>query len=223
MTSSLHDTLIPLFSEIRLGFGRIIRWQKFVQHLPIRHESLLEHTFDTALLALVASEIVDIAHPELKLDKYKILACALLHDVPEVRTGDIAYAEKRSIHEIEEAWALRSMFQLLPGSVRERLEYSFALQSDTIAGTLDCGGSEETPEARVFEFVERYGYLLFALEQVQEDVKNLPLLAHVLQMQTDRLIFLISALPGLGQILDRGALRELQAVIQHEAPVNVER
>lgn len=212
-----------MLTEIRKGFTKIIRWQKFVHHLPIRSENLVEHTIDTALIALIVSEVVDLESPELKLDKHRILACALLHDVPEVRTGDIAYAEKKATHEIDEALAFRSMFRAMPEHLRRRLEHSFSLQSGLVAKTLENEISCPTPEALVFEFVERFGYLLFALEQFREDIHSFPLLTHVLQLQTERLVSLISALPALGQILNPSSLQQLQTELQSNELNNVKR
>lgn len=54
-----------------------------------RHQSVAEHTFNVMLVAL------DIAEAMGFKDRYAIMQCAMMHDIPEVLTGDIATPTKR--------------------------------------------------------------------------------------------------------------------------------
>lgn len=62
-----------------LGFGR---------------QSVAEHSFRVAHVALILSRL----HPE-KVDEAKLLRLCLFHDVPEVRTGDHHYVNRRYVTE----------------------------------------------------------------------------------------------------------------------------
>lgn len=52
-------------------------------------ETIAEHSFMTAVICLVMSKI------ENQIDTAKLLSMALIHDVPEARTGDFNYVEKK--------------------------------------------------------------------------------------------------------------------------------
>ncbi|MDJ0784989.1 MAG: HD domain-containing protein [Desulfosarcinaceae bacterium] len=58
------------------------------QFLGIGRESVAEHSFATAFIAYVLSQLEPAA------DRQRLLAMCLVHDLPEARTGDLNYVQK---------------------------------------------------------------------------------------------------------------------------------
>lgn len=55
------------------------------------HESVAEHSFMVAMIALVFTRM------ERGIDASRLLAMCLLHDLPESRTGDLNYVQKQYV------------------------------------------------------------------------------------------------------------------------------
>ena len=62
-------------------------------------QSVAEHSFRMALIAFALADLVKDNQP---VDRSKLLAMALLHDLPEARIGDLNYVNKRYITADEE-------------------------------------------------------------------------------------------------------------------------
>jgi len=65
-------------------------------------ESVAEHSFMTGFICLVMSKTV----PD--IDREKLISMALIHDLPEARTGDLNYVQKHYVH-AKEAKAVSDM------------------------------------------------------------------------------------------------------------------
>jgi putative hydrolase of HD superfamily len=74
-------------------------------------ESVADHTFRTALLCMVFSSLEG-------LDELKMLRMALIHDLPEVITGDLMPSEKAKAYKNSEEHAMKDLLSLLPEEVR---------------------------------------------------------------------------------------------------------
>lgn len=74
-------------------------------------ESVADHTFRTALLCMIFSRLEG-------LDELKMLQMALLHDLPEVITGDLTPSEKAKANKNSEENAMKRLLALLPKGVR---------------------------------------------------------------------------------------------------------
>lgn len=61
-------------------------------------QSVAEHSFRMALIAYALADLV----PTEKIDRSKLLAMSLLHDLPEARIGDLNYVNKRYVEANEE-------------------------------------------------------------------------------------------------------------------------
>ena len=120
-------------------------------------ESVADHTFRTAILCMIFSDLED-------LDGLKMLQMALIHDLPEVITGDLTPTE-RTVEAMErEDAAMEQLLSLLPGRLRERylkiwLEYA------------EC----KTKEARAVRELEKLEMALQAreYEKAQPSLKGL--------------------------------------------------
>lgn len=85
-------------------------------------ESVADHTFRTAILCMLFSDLED-------LDGLKMLQMALIHDLPEVITGDLTPTERTEEAMEREEVAIEQLLSLLPERLRERylkiwLEYA---------------------------------------------------------------------------------------------------
>jgi putative hydrolase of HD superfamily len=61
------------------------------QFLGNGRESVAEHSFSATLVAMVLSRLVN------DIDLARLLAMCLVHDLPEARTGDLNYVNKRYV------------------------------------------------------------------------------------------------------------------------------
>jgi adenylate cyclase len=128
-SEGLHDTKAApdqqKIADTALTLGRLAsdfsQVTRIPRHIDSRHENDAEHTF---MLALVASAVAEKYYPELSLDKVERFS--LVHDLPEVRVGDIntfdvtpaELAEK----ERREQEAVQELLGILPPSLSAALE-----------------------------------------------------------------------------------------------------
>lgn len=93
------------------------------QFLGSGRESVAEHSFRAALIAYTLTRLSE------GIDADKVVRMALLHDLPEARTGDLNYMNQKYVH-ADEARAVEDMTRGLPfgGEVSDLLE-EFRAQS----------------------------------------------------------------------------------------------
>ena len=80
-----------------------------------RHESVAEHSWRLALLALFMRD----EFPDADIDK--VIRMCLIHDMGEAFTGDIPAFHKKEAHEMAEAAAYQGWLDSLPAPYREDL------------------------------------------------------------------------------------------------------
>lgn len=125
-------------------------------------ESVAEHSFGVGVLAMVLSDKFGN-----KLDKYKLIKMALLHDLAEIITGDIV-AERGGIIDIvrregkeqREREGIKKIFS----KVDLDKEYS-EIFDEMITG--------DTLEAKTFKQLDKLEMAIQALEYEEEQEKNL--------------------------------------------------
>ena len=103
-----------------------------------RHESVAEHSWRTALMAMLLSEQI----PE--VDMGMVIRMCLIHDLGEAFTGDIPSFEKTKAHEQAEEDRLNAWVDSLPA--QQRKEFS-ALYKEMNERT--------TLEAKVYKAIDR--------------------------------------------------------------------
>jgi 5'-deoxynucleotidase YfbR-like HD superfamily hydrolase len=120
-------------------------------------ESVADHTFRTAILCMIFSDLED-------LDGLRMLQMALLHDLPEVITGDLTPTEKTQEAREREDASMKQLLSLLPARLQEKylktwLEYT------------EC----KTKEARAVRELEKLEMALQAREygKAQPSLKGL--------------------------------------------------
>lgn len=103
----------------------------------LRHESVAEHSFRLACMALLLSG----EFPELDMDK--VIKMCLIHDWGEAVTGDIPSFLKTESDESRENEAIRALTARLP-DMRPQL--------DALYAEMDA---RETPEAKLYKALDR--------------------------------------------------------------------
>lgn len=116
MLKLAKSDLLNLIDFFRMsgGLKRIPRsgWVEIGIDSP---ESVADHTFRTAILCMIFSDLED-------LDELKMLQMALIHDLPEVITGDLTPSERTSMAKRREEDAMKELLCLLPE--RQRVKYA---------------------------------------------------------------------------------------------------
>ena len=104
------------------------------------HESVAEHSWRLALMAIVLSPIVDS-----KIDLTKALQMAIVHDLAEIHAGDhIAWKKKSKNHHTLEKKALTKLLKNLP-----------PIQKKQIQNLWKEYETKKTPEAKFAKAVDK--------------------------------------------------------------------
>ena len=146
MSNSTSHHLLALYTQI--ATLKLLPRTGWLQRGVSNAESVAEHTFGVAALALLIGDTVD------GMDRGKLLAIAMLHDMAEALLSDLPASAKRFIgaehkHDAERS-ALEEMLKQLPN----RAEY-LALWDEYARG-----GSRE---ARLVKGIDRIEMLVQAL------------------------------------------------------------
>lgn len=110
MHEQTAQALLALYSQV--ATLKLLPRTGWLQRGVVAAESVAEHTFGVAMLALLIGDAAG------ELDRGKLLAIALLHDLAEVRLSDLPASSTRLIgaehkHRAERA-ALEELFAQLP-------------------------------------------------------------------------------------------------------------
>ena len=116
MTGTLKSQLAFIFEidKIKSIFRKTKLFDKS------RHENDAEHSWHLAMMAMVLAE-----HSNTPLDVSKVIKMVLIHDIPEIYTGDtIVYAKKGVQPSEEDMASAKKVFGLLP---KEQCDEFYAL------------------------------------------------------------------------------------------------
>jgi putative hydrolase of HD superfamily len=114
-------------------------------------ESIAEHSFTMAFICLIMSKL------DTDIDGAKLMAMALLHDIPEARTGDLNYVQKKYT-QVNEAKAISHLIKPLPFgkdikslieefNLGETREAKLARDADQLSFVLELKKLEDTGAA----------------------------------------------------------------------------
>jgi putative hydrolase of HD superfamily len=141
-----------------------------LQFLGSGDDSVAEHILRTTYIALALGRL------EPNVDRDRLLLLALLHDLPEARTGDLNYQNKKYVQVDEEA-AVRDLARTLPfGSELQELLDEFASHS-TLEARLanDCDQLElllVLKEEKDRGNPQADEWIPFALKRLQEPISQ---------------------------------------------------
>jgi putative hydrolase of HD superfamily len=121
------------------------------QFLGSGSESVADHAFRTAIISFALARLVGTVNAE------RVVLLALVHDLPEARTGDLNYMNQKYVVADEER-AARDLADGLPFG-------------DELAGLLEEYRAESTPEAVLVHDADQLELLLSLKEQ--RDTGNL--------------------------------------------------
>lgn len=159
MTSAKND-YITFFKTI--GKSKRLLRSGWIEHKIKDPESVAEHSFRVAMMAMVLSNKLGY-----NLDAAKMVKMALLHDTGEVITGDVIVSrgsiidiEARDTKEIEEREGIRNIFDL----IGDAEEYTAIFQE-----MMD----RTTVEAKVFWQLDKLEMAIQASEYEEEQKKDL--------------------------------------------------
>ena len=103
-----------------------------------RHESVAEHSWRIALMAMLLTE--EFPHADMN----KVIRMCLIHDLGEAFTGDIPAFEKNDAHTATEEQLLHAWVETLPEDTRREFEALLAEMEQM-----------ESPEARIYKALDK--------------------------------------------------------------------
>ncbi len=103
-------------------------------------ESVAEHSFSTTFIAWVMSRL------EPGVDALKLTAMCLVHDLPEARTGDMNYVQKKYVT-VDEQKAVADTTRNLPFG-------------EDITSLIEEFNRQETPEAKLAHDADQLAFIL---------------------------------------------------------------
>lgn len=186
------------------GLPTVPRWSKYIgRDQGVREQDSLKHSYSLTVLGLIFLERMKRYQP---LDGEMLLTALLLHDHGEGEIGhDTLYLDKTAEGDLAEYQAFRKRYEALGPAEFEAFHRAFLLQfaikdppgfpvdAKKVMATLRIG---RRPEALAFDALERWDYILYALEQYVER-GNQKILVQVLRNQVPKLDRLCSDLHGL--------------------------
>lgn len=110
--------IIRIWQELELDFRKIVNFffelgmlkktpRSGFQFLGSGQESVADHSFRVALIGFTLARLAG------NVDPFKVVCLALFHDVPEARTGDMNYVNKRYVT-VDEGGAVDDLAEALP-------------------------------------------------------------------------------------------------------------
>ncbi len=195
-------SILPLWRNAQGPMTEEVRWGNF----PTYGQTLTEHANS---LPIVGRHVLAVA--DRPVDALLFMDCVHLHDHGEPLTGGDEHAENKTIgKDIREWVAFAEMVSQKPTLLSNMFLRAFTLQyvrKSTSSQLPELGqrlveSLRETHayEAGLFEFTERFDYMLSAYDGYERGVRNEKetMLAHTLGNQVPKLDALVVEFPELG-------------------------
>lgn len=160
------QNLVHVWARPQYTLPKVIRWKKYVRR-GSRRQNTLEHSYSIALFALWW-------FPHLRqyvtLNEELVLKALLVHDIGEGEVGaDTLYIDKSHDGDLAECAAFFERFGDAVGEEgREAYLLQFATKADQMPryrGELQRLAIRYPTEILVFQAIEKFDYVLYALEQ----------------------------------------------------------
>lgn len=211
MNNGVPSAYLPLLDAWRapqVGLPEVLRWKKYIEKdQGVRPQNSLQHSHAITLLGAM---VVEQLRPYVQLDFGLLMTALAVHDVGEGEIGkDTLYIDKTTAGDLEEYSAFCHRYEPLGGLVFDLLHRAFLLQfalknpecfPPTARALMREIAGVNRMEALAFDAVERWDYLLYALEQYHER-GNEKILVQTLRGQIGHLNRLADDLPGFGKAI----------------------
>jgi hypothetical protein len=206
--TKIPQDIIPLIGALKStqqSLPMVPRWKKyFEREQGIREQNTLQHSHALTLIGAIAIQRMGL---DGEVDAGFLLAALAIHDVGEGELGyDTLYIDKDASQDLKEYLAFAHRYQAVPefGHLQELFLLQFALKNPEnfpvdARNVMMKLAEHYRLEALVFEALERWDYLLFALEQYL-DRENELVLTQVLRHQVPHFERLLVELPTFEQL-----------------------
>jgi len=161
-----NPNLFELTSKIVKSLENVYRWQSGNLE-PAHSQNVLEHTLEVTLLADQLAQL-ELELNGVKLDRYRIVKIALVHDLPEGEFGDVCYLDKNnpllkdSLLVQEEKIYFRILDSLNVGPLSDKIIFCY---KDIYYNLNSSHSKDEFIEYRFFDAVEKFEYIFFAIRE----------------------------------------------------------
>lgn len=193
--------LVLAWNRPQVTLPKVIRWKKYWKR-GSRRQDTLQHSYSIALFALwlfprLSKYVV--------FDEYCVLQALLLHDIGEGEVGaDTHYIDKSADGDSIECEAFFSRYGMafeLEGRQAFLLQFvGKANQMGELRLELEELAQHRSIEAKIFEAIERFDYLLYAVEQHLQR-GQVKILVQTLRNQIGHFDRLCDELPGFREVL----------------------
>lgn len=142
---------------------KVRRWK---HHKTASHENILEHSFKQSLIVQLLFGLEQWQGNPHQLDGYRLLQCAINHDLGEIITDDIWWEIKNGADKAKYEKKEREAFEEIRNRlIPTALHHYFPLP-------IDLSDSFSALEKEFWQAAEAIGYLYFALEELRENPDN---------------------------------------------------
>lgn len=182
--------------ETSIKMDKVVRWGKYHDNGECRKETTFQHSYKASLLATIILD--NELNYSSDFNPYIVLKATVIHDLGEIKEGDTVYIDKTLEGDHREYSFFQSLISALPLDVQKRLDEAYNLQNTGKRGFGDVVKEVEkkySKEAKLFEAIEMYGYLIFAYREHVKDDKE-EILVNVLRNQHERLNLVSNHLQG---------------------------
>ena len=198
--------LIDLWESPQRKLPKVIRWKKYLAEKPgVRKQNSLQHSHSITMLGIM---MVGLLRPFIKLNEGILISALAVHDVGEGEIGeDTHYIDKSVSGDLREYRAFRETYGVLDKAAFKNLHHAFLLQfarknpkefPDDARAIMTTLYRKYKFEAIAFDAIERWDYVLFAIEQYLRR-ENRKVLVQTLRNQAPHLDRLANELPGFGE------------------------
>lgn len=204
MKIKIFDNLDKFLSK-SLEIEKIIRWEKYFKTGKSKKENSLQHSYVASLLALIVLDN-EMNNSEIPPNSYLVLKSIILHDLGEIEEGDTVYIDKNEEGDKREYEFFKNLVDNLPENNKESFILAYNLQN-TNKNFLKFDKNKYNKEIKLFEAIERLGYLLFGYNEYTKYNRE-EIFVQILRHQHKHLVRLSKELPRFGKTFYNGDIRE---------------
>jgi hypothetical protein len=126
-----------------------------------------------------------------------------MHDLGEITCGDTHYKEKDGSEEKCEYLSFRRLVSQMPVDLQKQLIDQYSIQFDTESRAMlkIKQQGKNNGNQLLYEFIEKIGYIFFAVREYEQNQETLPLLLQVLRNQLEHIENLLTKIPQMKRLV----------------------